>query len=681
MGGPSNDFINVIGNLTLAGTLSVFDSGGFTLGSYRLFNYSGTLTNNGLAIGLVPAGFVPSDFTIQTSIGGQVNLIVGGANVLFWDGSQVAPNNAVDGGTGTWNTSNTNWTNVGGSANAAWAGRFSVFTGAAGVVTLTENVTTTGMQFLTDGYSIGAGAGAAFTLNGATMFRVDPGLHATISAPLTGAGSLTKMDTGTLTLAGTNTYTGGTTVADGVLIVQSIGGLGTGPVTVLGTPTSELAFVNSASAGGVAITNVGGGPFIGLTAFFNTSTAGNATITNQANIAVGGFGGYVVFNDNSNAGSASITNAGGVFNEPTTGWSGGRTFFYGNSSAANAIITNFGATTTLANGGFTNFNNSSTAGASFITNLSSPVGNQAGYTLFSLSSNAGTATIRNEGGLVVGAGGGATLFADSSNAGSATITASGPAVSGAGPGVVQFSGTSSAGSATIIRGGRPGERRSFPSQRSWRHSRVHSKRHRRQREPDGRWRHGGWAAGRKNRVSRKRDRRERELSRTRRPSSSGFVGTGGGSDRVLRFDYGGQRDLHEPGLRDRQHRPLRGGRRDLCRLVERGKRDVRQPRRDRQQCRGRQFGFFHFRHGRQRHDHESRRERSPSRWAARLSLAREPVRALQPSAISRPRVLFAGGGQTNFNSASAGSATFTNQGAAGGFSSGLSYFQQWQHRR
>lgn len=73
VGGGVNDLTVVNGNLTLDGVLDIAPLAGFNLGTYRLFNYTGSLTDSGLEFGDVPAGFAGS---IDTNTGNQVNLIV-----------------------------------------------------------------------------------------------------------------------------------------------------------------------------------------------------------------------------------------------------------------------------------------------------------------------------------------------------------------------------------------------------------------------------------------------------------------------------------------------------------------------------------------------------------------------------------------------------------------------------
>ena len=58
---------------------------------------------------------------------------------------------------------------------------------------------------------------------------------ATISARVAGTNGLAKLGSGRLLLSGNNTYSGGTTVNDGTLIVGHANGLGTGGLTVNGT--------------------------------------------------------------------------------------------------------------------------------------------------------------------------------------------------------------------------------------------------------------------------------------------------------------------------------------------------------------------------------------------------------------------------------------------------------------
>jgi fibronectin-binding autotransporter adhesin len=75
VGSNVNDLISVTGDLTLDGTLQITPLAGFGNGSYRIFDYTGSLTNNGLSL---QPGFLASypGSAIDTSIANQVNLTV-----------------------------------------------------------------------------------------------------------------------------------------------------------------------------------------------------------------------------------------------------------------------------------------------------------------------------------------------------------------------------------------------------------------------------------------------------------------------------------------------------------------------------------------------------------------------------------------------------------------------------
>ncbi|MDW6024724.1 autotransporter domain-containing protein [Mesorhizobium sp. BAC0120] len=231
---------NVAGNLTLDGRLDVEDAGGFGPGVYRLFDYGGTLTNNGLEIGTVPSGYDSHNLNVQTAMAGQVNLVAADAGygpVLFWDGDDPAhwDNGKIDGGDGQWRTGGRAFTDAQGMKNGAMNPRpgFVVFGGSAGnveVYTGTGQIETTGMQFATSGYKL---YGDLLTLAaGEAIIRVGDGTAAganyvaTISNHLDGGGRLTKTDLGTLILDGDNTYWGGTEIRQGTLQIGSGGASG-----------------------------------------------------------------------------------------------------------------------------------------------------------------------------------------------------------------------------------------------------------------------------------------------------------------------------------------------------------------------------------------------------------------------------------------------------------------------
>jgi fibronectin-binding autotransporter adhesin len=290
-GGTLNDLVNVGGNLTLDGTINVTSpaGGAFDAGVYRVFNYGGALTNNGLTLGSVPGA---SNVSVQTSIAGQVNLVnSAGLTLGFWDGAAGPKNNGViNGGTGTWQsgTGNDNWTDAGGLVNAAYSnGTFAVFGGMAGTVTVDNGpgqVTASGMQFAANGYTITGNAvaltGPQSTIRVGDGSTAGAGFTATISSVLSGDTQLVKTDAGTLVLNGTNGYTGGTAINGGTLQIAADANLGaaSGNVTLNGGTLATSANLNSNRgidlAGAGTISTAGGTTFT-----FNGLLSGTGALT------------------------------------------------------------------------------------------------------------------------------------------------------------------------------------------------------------------------------------------------------------------------------------------------------------------------------------------------------------------------------------------------------------------
>nr|WP_313665910.1 autotransporter domain-containing protein [Brucella intermedia] len=238
VGAPNTTaFFEVEGDLTLDGRLTIADgTGEFGQGVYRLFNYGGVLTDNGMEVVGVPDGsqYGIGDLEIQTAIDKQVNVVVGGdpgpgpdprPDILFWDGPNLIADGVISGGSGTWTNGTENWTTTNGDANHDWGSRFAVFQGDAGTVLVNGangQISVTGMQFAVDGYRV---EGDAITLAAAeSVIRVGDGSQAganyvaTIASDLRGDGALVKDDLGTLVLTGNNSYRGDTIVRAGTLV-------------------------------------------------------------------------------------------------------------------------------------------------------------------------------------------------------------------------------------------------------------------------------------------------------------------------------------------------------------------------------------------------------------------------------------------------------------------------------
>ncbi|MBU3078858.1 autotransporter domain-containing protein [Sphingomonas sp. XMGL2] len=284
LGAPSETALfDVAGDVYVYGDTKIAVTAGqsFGAGLYRLVDYDGAFApkKGGTLTADTLAGY---DLGIQTSIEGQINLTVAKASGGSSGGGGTSPTppagpfnfwnpvpgeaGTITGGAGVW-TSATLWSNAGGTATAALDASTApaIFAAAPGVVRVegAAPVPATGLQFAVHGYEV---TGDALVLTDAqTPIRVGDGTAAgaayvaTLSAPITGTGGLVKTDLGTLILSGANDYTGGTTIAGGILEVTGDASLGAAGEDVIldgGRLVVPDGFTTTR-----AINSIGGGTF------------------------------------------------------------------------------------------------------------------------------------------------------------------------------------------------------------------------------------------------------------------------------------------------------------------------------------------------------------------------------------------------------------------------------------
>jgi fibronectin-binding autotransporter adhesin len=448
-GGPA--LFSVTHDLTLDGSVNIA-TGTAGPGVYRLIDYGGALTDNGLDIGTTPSGTSASDFTVQTSVAGQVNIVDTAALPLsFWDGAAAghADNGLIDGGDGVWSTTVANWTDVNGTGTGAMTPQpgFAIFQGAPGVVTVDGSsgaVTSAGMQFAVSGYTVTgdpiALASGQQTLRVGDGSQAGAGYQATIASSLTGAGGVMKTDLGTLILTGTNTYTGGTTISDGTLQLGAGGTSG----SIVGDLDSSgvLAFDRSDAmtfagviSGTGAVNQIGGGATT-LTAL-NTYTG--ATTISAGTLALSGSGSIAASSnlvDNggldisgASGGSASITSLSGsgavalganrlvITGEiaPTTSNPASATFSGGISGAGGLSVTGGGLELTGTN----TYTGGTTIAAGSAIGVG--VGGTSGSIVGDVVDNGAFGILRSDAVTFSGAISGAGIF-DQGGAGTTTLT-------------------------------------------------------------------------------------------------------------------------------------------------------------------------------------------------------------------------------------------------------------------
>ena len=217
------------------------------------------------------------------------------ATTLTWDGGPLAStiDDIVTPGAGTWTTGINNWDDgVANLLNAAWAnGDDAVFSGAAGIVTVSGGVTANSVTF-NSGYTI---TGSTLTLSGGTPTITSNAVIGTISSSIAGSNGLTFVGTGVtpgVYFDGSNTYTGVTSVNSGFLIARnanSLGGSASGSVAASGATLQVeaigLADVNIANEA-VTISGTGVGGTRGALASWAGNNTWGGTVTMAANSSI-----------------------------------------------------------------------------------------------------------------------------------------------------------------------------------------------------------------------------------------------------------------------------------------------------------------------------------------------------------------------------------------------------------
>ena len=261
----------------------------------------------------------------------------------------------------------------------------------------------------------GAAPGALVVLAaGSTLVLGNDNSSTAFGGRIVGPGNLTKVGTGTFTMTGENSYTGTTTVNQGILSVPAGGGI------------DDFAAVVLANATGVSL-NIGGSETIGSLAG-GGSTGGNVSIAASRTLTVGlngtatTYGGAI-----SGAGNFAKQGAGTLTLTGTNTYTGNTDVLGGTLRLAGGNAIPDGSTVTISAPGAVDLNGS----AETISNLS---GNGA------IALGAGTLTLRGSGtfsGSISGSGSVTktdaflvTLNGNNTYTGTTTITAGAVAISG-----------------------------------------------------------------------------------------------------------------------------------------------------------------------------------------------------------------------------------------------------------
>ncbi|MGC4016229.1 MAG: autotransporter-associated beta strand repeat-containing protein [Luteolibacter sp.] len=342
--------------------------GGYTLFYNSASAGSASITNESGA-GYGGVEFSNSSTAANANVLNQASSIANGngGTVDFFDAS-TAGNATFDNAASTVTSARSGFTKFSHSTTAGTATFYnrasSSVTGAGGATLIRNNCSADHATFENEGGAVGGMTALSHSTKGGSALFRNKGT------------SVTNGREGT-------TFLYNSATAENAVFENEGGSFRAGSVYFYDTSSAGTATIHNR-----ALSTVGSS---GVCNFLGSSSADQAVFDNEGAAADGGTGGFTNFTDNATAGSASFTNRASTKANAT----GGRTVFYANSSASTAILTGLGATASNVNwGAGTDFAGQSTAANSTLIANGGSNGGAGAFIRFFDSSNGGTATVK-----------------------------------------------------------------------------------------------------------------------------------------------------------------------------------------------------------------------------------------------------------------------------------------------
>ncbi|EHO2963659.1 autotransporter outer membrane beta-barrel domain-containing protein [Salmonella enterica] len=330
-GGDFDNAISGSGKVEKSGDDALTLSGANTYTGGTLISDGTLVASNVEALG---TGDVTNDAVLELNTGGDFDNAISGSGQVVKSGDEtltLSGANSYTGGTtisggtlvatnvealGTGDVTNnaTLELNTGGTFDNAISGSGQVVKSGDDVLTLSGANSYSGGTLISDGTLVASNVEALGTGDVTDDATLELNTGGTFDNAIGGSGNVVKSGADTLTLSGSNSYTGGTTISGGTLVASNVEALGTGDVT--NNATLEL------NTGGDFINNIGGTGRVEKSGDDTLTLSGSNTYTGGTLIN----GGTLVASNVEALGTGDVTdnatlalNTGGTFDNAISG--------------------------------------------------------------------------------------------------------------------------------------------------------------------------------------------------------------------------------------------------------------------------------------------------------------------------------------------------------------------------